>query len=97
MKGMLLGFALAASSSMAAAQSIDEGSYCDPWTSDTWCLDPYEEPGATFHDGVIGIYRPGAQSAWVAIYNPNNPRTVPPNPIYPTDPIKPAILVRPGQ
>jgi len=94
MKRLLLGLLFAATSSMAAAQASDE---CDPLDSDTFCLDPYDWPGATFDDGVIGVYRPGSGSAWIAILNPNNPRTLPPNPIFPNDPLRPLILTRPGQ
>jgi hypothetical protein len=92
MKRLLLGMLLAASASMAAAQETEE---CDPLNSDTFCLDPFEEPGATFSNGSIGVYVPGRNGALVVIYNPNNPRTLPPSPIFPTDPVRPLILTRP--
>jgi hypothetical protein len=94
MKTLLLGLVLAASASLASAQEL--GEECDPLNSDTWCLDPYESPGATFGDGVIGVYRPGVDSPWIGIFNPNNPRTLPPNPVFPNDPLRPVILTRPG-
>lgn len=92
MKKLLIGAMLAASASVSAAQATEE---CDPLNSDTFCLDPFEDPGATFGDGVIGVYRPGTESALIGIYNPNDPRTLPPNPIFPNDPIRPVILTGP--
>ena len=92
MKELLIGAMLAASASVSAAQATEE---CDPLNSDTFCLDPFEDPGATFGDGVIGVYRPGTESALIGIYNPNDPRTLPPNPIFPNDPIRPVILTGP--
>ena len=92
MKKLLIGAMLAASASVSAAQATEE---CDPLNSDTFCLDPFEYPGATFGEGVIGVYRPGTESALIGIFNPNNLRTLPPSPIYPTDPIQPIILTRP--
>jgi hypothetical protein len=91
-KKILIGAILAASASMSSAQVTEE---CDPLNSDTFCLDPFEEPGATFGDGVIGAYRPGTESALIAILNPNNPWTLPPSPIFPTDPVQPVVLTRP--
>ena len=92
MKELLIGAMLAASASVSAAQATEE---CDPLNSDTFCLDPFEYPGATFGEGVIGVYRPGTESALIGIYNPNDPRTLPPNPIFPNDPIRPVILTGP--
>ena len=92
MKKLLIGAIFAASASMSAAQATEE---CDPLNSDTFCLDPFEEPGVTFNNGVIGVYRPGGDGALVAILNPNDPRTLPPNPIFPNDPIRPVVLTRP--
>jgi hypothetical protein len=91
-KKLLIGAMLAASASVSAAQATEE---CDPLNSDTFCLDPFEQPGATFGDGVIGVYRPGTESALIGIFNPNNPRTLPPSPIFPNDPVRPVILTRP--
>jgi hypothetical protein len=91
---LLCAAALSASASMASAQEVTTDACVATSDGGIYCFDP--ETGANFQQGIIGVYQPGQDSSLAQIYNPNNPRTVPPNPIQPGDPYIPVILVRPG-